>query len=142
MTTSTVRLTFPSQADYLILARLAIVGIGRVMQLDETVLADLKLAVTEACANVVRHAYDGGAGEVRITYELGSDSLSVTVEDDGGGFDPSILDNAVPLEETVTEGMGIPLIRAIADELSVETRPVGGTTVRFTKSTAQATLAS
>src|SRR3712207_8490949 len=55
---------------------------------DET-LADLKLALTEACSNSVRHAYDGGEGIVEIVYELHFDRLVIEVRDNGDGFDPS-----------------------------------------------------
>ena len=58
--TQVVRLDFPAKADYLLLARLALSGLARTLTLDEEDLADLKLAVTEACGNAVRHAYDGG----------------------------------------------------------------------------------
>src|SRR2546423_6969426 len=67
----TVRLTIPAKAEYITLGRLALVGLSRLRPLSEEVLADLKLALTEACSNSVRHAYDGGAGGmVEIVYEL------------------------------------------------------------------------
>ena len=54
-----VRLTFPARAEYLLLARLTLSGLARELPLDDELLADLKLAVTEACGNAVRHAYPG-----------------------------------------------------------------------------------
>ena len=60
MTDRVVRLTFPAKADYLLLARLTLSGLARELPLDDELLADLKLAVTEACGNAVRHAYSGG----------------------------------------------------------------------------------
>ena len=56
MIESVVRLTFPAKADYLLLARLALSGVVRHLRLEEEQVADLKLAVTEACGNAVRHA--------------------------------------------------------------------------------------
>jgi serine/threonine-protein kinase RsbW len=63
-----VRLSFPAKTDYLLLARLALSGLAREAPVDEELLADLKLAVTEACGNAVRHAYPEGAGEVCVVH--------------------------------------------------------------------------
>ena len=52
-------------------------------------MADLKLALTEAASNSVRHAYAGGEGSVEIAYELYGDRLVIEVNDDGEGFDPA-----------------------------------------------------
>src|SRR3954463_7127269 len=81
-------LTIPARAEYITLGRLALTGISRLRPLSEETLGDLKLALTEACSNSVRHAYDGNeAGIVEIVYELHADRLVVEVSDDGGGFD-------------------------------------------------------
>jgi anti-sigma regulatory factor (Ser/Thr protein kinase) len=133
MSDHVVRLTFPSKAEYLILVRLTLAGFARAVPVDDESLADLKLAATEACANAVKHAYPGGVGPVRVAIEACGGSLAVTVEDDGVGFDPVSLDERAPSAEPVTEGMGIPLIRAIADDISMTRGAAGGTVVCFTK---------
>ena len=62
-----VRLTIPAKAEYITLGRLALTAIARVRPLSEETLSDLKLALTEACTNSVRHAYrEGRAGTVEI----------------------------------------------------------------------------
>ena len=67
----TVRLTIPAKAEYITLVRLALSGLSRLRPLSEETLGDLKLAVTEACSNSVRHGYgDAGEGTVEILYEL------------------------------------------------------------------------
>src|SRR3954447_3478457 len=83
-----VRLCIPAKAEYITLGRLALTGLSRLQELSEETLADLKLALTEACSNSVRHAYrDGREGKVEILYELKPDRLAVEVLDDGPGFD-------------------------------------------------------
>src|SRR6059058_5997442 len=57
-----VRLCIPAKPEYISLGRLALTGLSRLRTLPDDVLADLKLALTEACTNSVRHAYDGGEG--------------------------------------------------------------------------------
>ena len=62
-----VRLTIPAKAEYITLCRLALAGISHLRPIAEETLHDLKLAITEACTNSVRHAYDAGnEGTVRI----------------------------------------------------------------------------
>ena len=100
--TRSVRLRVPARAEYIALARLALSGLADIVALPEELLADLKLALTEAVSNSVRHAYADGAGFVSIAYELTGDALAVEVVDDGKGFDP---DRPPPLEgEELTEG--------------------------------------
>src|SRR5438067_11986240 len=83
-----VRLTIPAKAEYITLCRLALTGISRLQELSDETLADLKLALTEACSNSVRHAYrDGREGMVEILYDLHPDRLVIEVTDDGPGFD-------------------------------------------------------
>jgi serine/threonine-protein kinase RsbW len=126
-----VRLTIPAKAEYITLGRLALTGLSRLRPLEDETLADLKLALTEACSNSVRHAYRGGEGLVQIVFELYSDRLVIEVADDGRGFDPV----AAPDEESLVEGgLGIAIIRAVADELHIDSGPSGqGSRLRFVK---------
>jgi len=128
-----VRLSVPARAEYIALARLALSGLADIVGLSEEQLADLKLALTEAVSNSVRHAYAEGAGLVSIVYELTGNALAVEVVDDGKGFDP---DRPVSLEgEELTEGgLGIAIIRSIADEFELQSQPgVRGSRLRFVK---------
>ena len=84
-----VRLTIPAKPEYITLSRLALSGLARVRAFSEDTLADLKLALTEACSNSVRHAYGDGEGHVDISFELLDDRLIVEVADDGSGFEPA-----------------------------------------------------
>jgi serine/threonine-protein kinase RsbW len=142
MADQTVRLTFPAKADYLLLARLALSGLARALPLDEESLADLKLAVTEACGNVVRHAYDTGEGSVGVAYVVQDDRLEMIVEDQGSGLvladlgvDESLEELPPPADLKPFEGgMGMAIIRAVVDELDVHDGPDGrGTVVHMTK---------
>src|SRR5262245_20138577 len=131
---ATVRLTIPARAEYITLCRLALTGIARVRELSDEVLADLRLALTEAASNSVRHAYAGDehAGVVEISYELQPDRLVIEVIDQGEGFDPAEAEG--PPEELSEGGLGIAIIRAIADEVEIGTQPNGkGSRLRFEK---------
>ena len=129
----TVRLTIPARAEYITLCRLALTGIARLRELSDELLADLKLALTEAASNSVRHAYgDADVGVVEISYQLFPDRLVIEVVDEGEGFDPVAAEgNADALSEG---GLGIAIIRAIADEVEIGAQPGGkGSRLRFEK---------
>lgn len=131
---SVVRLTFPAKADYLLLARLALSGIARGLPLDHEELADLKLAVTEACGNAVRHAYDEGEGSVGVAFVVGSNRLEMIVEDQGEGIDAQSSEPSFSDPELLEGGMGMSIIRAVVDEVDVREGSDGrGTVVHMTK---------
>jgi serine/threonine-protein kinase RsbW len=133
----TVRLTFPARAEYITLCRLALTGISRLHPLSDEVLADLKLALTEAASNSVRHAYsEDGIGVVHVVYELHPDRLVIEVMDEGGGF-PSVPGGADGPKRLSEGGLGIAIIRAIADDVEIGTQPDGkGSRLRFIKTLA------
>jgi serine/threonine-protein kinase RsbW len=128
-----VRLTIPAKAEYITLGRLALTAIARVRPLSEETLSDLKLALTEACTNSVRHAYrEERAGTVEILYQIEPDRLVVEVADDGQGFEPA--DLAGTGNGDLSEGgLGIAIIRAVSDEVEIDERESGGSRLRFVK---------
>ena len=129
----TVRLTIPAKPEYITLSRLALSGLSRVRPLAEETLADLKLALTEACSNSVRHAYDETGGHVSISFELRDDRLIVEVVDDGAGFEPEVAGTNAD-KELSEGGLGIAIIRSIADEVEIGGGPEGrGSRLRFVK---------
>jgi serine/threonine-protein kinase RsbW len=131
-----IRLTIPAKPEYITLGRLALTGIARLRPepLRQEVLGDLKLALTEACTNSVRHAYAGGEGTVQILYELHEDKLVVEVVDEGEGFEPPAEPSSALADEELSEGgLGIAIIEALADEFEIRERPQGGSFLRFVK---------
>jgi serine/threonine-protein kinase RsbW len=130
-----VRLTIPARPEYITLCRLALTGLSRLGPFSDELLADLKLALTEACSNSVRHAYVDGEGVVQIVYDLQPDRLVIEVTDEGGGFDPE--DAAGGPDDLSEGGLGIAIIRAIADEVEIGARANGtGSRLRFEKALA------
>ena len=129
MSESTVTLSFPAKADYLLLARLALGGLARRMPVDADALADLKLAVTEACGNVVRHAYaEGDGGPVAVSLVVHADRLEMIVEDQGAGMERPRADEW-EVNQLPEGGMGMAIMRAVVDELDVTAGADGRVTV-------------
>jgi serine/threonine-protein kinase RsbW len=130
----TVRLTIPARAEYIALSRLALTGLARLRPISDETLADLKLALTEATSNSVRHAYGEDGGQVEIAYQLYGDRLVIEVNDEGEGFDPADEGDVGDLENLTEGGLGIAIIRAIADDLYLSRGPKGrGSKLRFVK---------
>lgn len=130
----TIHLTIPAKPEYITLVRLALSGLSQSRELPDETLGDLKLAVTEACSNSIRHAYgDGREGSVQVVYEVHPDRLVVEVRDDGPGFsvpEPAVLDGH-GLNEG---GLGIAIIRELSDELELGPREDGqGSRLRLVK---------
>lgn len=91
---------------------------------------DLVLALDEACANVIRHAFPGGSGRISMTAELREEQVVVEVEDDGVGFDASV---PRPMPGPYdTSGRGLSIIRDVMTSVDVDSSP-GGTRVVMRK---------
>ena len=119
-----VALSIPAKAEFIVLCRLALSGLARVRSLEPEVVADLKLALTEACSNSIRHAYGGDrAGAVEVRYELAADRFTIDVTDGGQGFVPA--SEAAANGELDEGGLGIAIIRALVDELDIDSNGVG-----------------
>jgi len=131
-----VTLEIPAKAEYVVLGRLALAGLVRERRFSADAVADLKLALTEACSNSIRHAYGHVDGQVHLAFEASGDRMILTVRDEGGGFHEDDVDCpectavGVPLSEG---GMGISIIRAVVDEFRLEHPAEGGTVLTLTK---------
>jgi serine/threonine-protein kinase RsbW len=128
---STVSLVIPAKAEYLVFCRLILVGLAQARRMEAETLADMKLAVTEATSNSIRHAYEDGDGTVSIRFTLEDEAIAIEVEDEGNGFEPRA---ARPFSPNTESGMGLAIIEALTDELSFATGADGrGSVVSFRK---------
>jgi serine/threonine-protein kinase RsbW len=131
-----VQLQIPPRSDHLALVRLLVEGAARIGGvLPDRRIDDLRLAVSEACAN----AFDAQVEEssdaaITIAIELDQDAIAVTVTDHAGGF---AVEDVDPIPAATDpgrlrheRGLGIPLMRSLVDELTFT--PTGdGTSVRL-----------
>ena len=132
-----VKLDIPAKAEYVLLGRLALAGLLRSRGYSDDAVADLKLALTEACSNSVRHAYDHDDGQVHLEFTLLDDRVTIEIRDEGAGFHEDDVDcpdcAAIPGIELNGGGMGISIIRAVVDEFDLRRPDDGGTVLILTK---------
>ena len=132
-TATTVELRMAALAENVGLARLALSGVAAVAGMPLEDVADLKLAVSEACTNAVLHAYPGGGDscEIVVRYTVGAGAVTVEVVDRGVGFDPDDVTISPARHESESQ-MGLAIARAVTDELEIDSGPAG-TRVAFSK---------
>jgi anti-sigma regulatory factor (Ser/Thr protein kinase) len=114
-----IRLTLPARAENVALVRHVVAALAESLALPPKVVEDIRLAVTEACTNVVRHAYIG-SGEGPLDVEVMPDGgcLTIVVSDRGRGLQPNPGSDG--------PGLGLPLIAALADAVEIEHAPDAG----------------
>ena len=120
-----VRLDLESRPETLTLVRGMLGGIAELLAIDPELLDDLKTAVSEACNNVVLHAYAGEAGPMQVRLYFGVGRIRVAVRDSGVG----ISERATV--ERGAAGVGLSVMLALADEVQFTRPPDGGTEVEM-----------
>jgi len=130
-------LQVPSSTENLALIREFVTSVGAQAGLDESGVAQLELAVDEACANVIEHAYGHDTTkEVMVRAVFDDESLRISVIDEGRGFDPNKVQQET-VEQLVHErksgGLGIRLIKTLMDEVSYEIVPGQKNELHMTK---------
>ena len=126
-TTPEVLLTMPARAEGVGVVRQALAGMADALDFDAAVLADMKMAVSEACTNVVVHAYDDGEGTLEVDMRADESGLTIVVRDHGAGIHPRPARRDVP-----ALGLGLPLIAALSDAFELRGSAGSGTEVRMT----------
>ena len=131
-----IELEIPARAEFVALARLVVSALASSdSNLADERIDDLKLAVSEACTNAIEaHGAAGSSEQVVVRCRAGVETLEVCVEDRGHGFDPAALPDHPPVTDPdrlkYERGLGIPLIKALVDE--VQFNPTDeGTAVRL-----------
>ena len=119
-----VSLTLPSSPEYVLLARLVVAQVGRLAGFGAEDVYDLKLAVTEAATNVIRHA---AVENYQIEYRVLPRTVEITVIDTGGGFNAADLTRAPDGHG----GFGLAVIRDLVDELVLNSTRGGGTRLKM-----------
>jgi serine/threonine-protein kinase RsbW len=130
-------LQVPSSTANLALIREFVTAIGAQAGLIESEITKVELAVDEACANVIEHAYSHDATKVVIVRAVFDDeALQISVIDEGQGFDPTKIkqENVSELvHERKSGGLGLRLINSLMDEVTYDYTPGQKNELHMTK---------
>jgi anti-sigma regulatory factor (Ser/Thr protein kinase) len=122
--TAEIDLALPARAENIAIVRHAFGALGEAYDVSEQRLSDIRLAVTEACTNVVVHAYpDAEEGPLEVEAKLSGEDLVVVVRDRGKGI--------APRPDSPGLGLGLPLIASLADSVKLGHDENGHTEVRM-----------
>jgi serine/threonine-protein kinase RsbW len=125
-----VCLTLSNQPENVLLVRETLSGLAETVGVDGVELNDIRTAVTEACNNVVLHAYEGEEGPLQVELYLAPATVEVVVRDHGTGIRPHIRS-----DEEEALGIGLSIIQALAPRVEFKDVEGGGTEVRMEFST-------
>jgi len=133
----TFSLNVPSSTENLAMIRDFVSNIGCQAGFTEAEVARLALAVDEACANVIEHAYlQEVTHEVTVRAVVDDDALRFEIVDNGRHFDPAII-QPQDVEELIRQrksgGLGLRLIRTIMDDVQYRIIPGEKNELRMTK---------
>jgi anti-sigma regulatory factor (Ser/Thr protein kinase) len=121
-----ITISFPSHPKYLSVVRAVTGKMAQLFALEETLIEDIKLAVDEACTNVIKHAYRGDTSrKIILKYKITQRKLTVIIEDSGIKADLCTIQGR-DLEDVRPGGLGVHFIRRVFDVFTFDERKVKG----------------
>ena len=126
-------ITVPAAPKYLRLIRDVTARLGVSGGLEEPVINTLKLAIDEACANVIEHTYKGDTGKkIRVQYKITKEAFEAVIEDSGKKVNPELLQGR-DLDEVRPGGLGIHFIKRAFDVVAYDDKKKKGNRLRLMK---------
>jgi serine/threonine-protein kinase RsbW len=127
-----VRLHLPREVDSIPAVRRLLRCALTILHVDRQSGTDLEIALTEACANVVKHA--SGADKFEVRLDVAEDRCAIDVLDNGAGFDPVVAHGDASPTADSERGRGLFLIKALSDNVRMHSAPRSGSLIHFEKS--------
>lgn len=129
MTYETIKMEITANPAYVSIIRLTTSGIANKVGFCMDDIEDLKVAVSEACTNAIKHSSDD---RFTIIYTMIENGLTIEIIDNGNGYDTSSI-NEPDIENLKESGMGLFIIEALMDEVSIESQEGKGTSIKMIK---------
>ena len=129
MACETIKMEIASNPQYVSVIRLTTSGIANKIGFCLEDIEDIKVAVSEACTNAIKHSLDN---KFSVEYTIFENGLTITIIDSGKGYDVDSID--VPnLEEPKESGLGLFIIQSLMDEVDIKSDIDNGTIIKMTK---------
>ena len=119
----------PTNPEQVSVARLTVSAISNTIGFNVEEIEDIKIALSEACANAIRHSQKD---TFSLHFELEPGKLTIQVSDQGVGFDTNEVKEPV-IEEMKENGLGFFIIESLMDEVTIDSEVGKGTTIRMSK---------
>ncbi|GHU67586.1 histidine kinase [Clostridia bacterium] len=132
-----MKMSVPGKPEFVGTVRMTAASVASHTGFDIEAIEDIKVAVSEACNNTVVHACKSNVTEYSVEFESAETGLTITVSDEGTGYDVQTYEAPV-IGELNEGGLGIFIIRALMDEVDITSKPGTGTNIRMTKYLAKA----
>ena len=130
--TDRLKMIIPGKPEFVGTVRIAIAHAVSRAGFDIEAIEDIKVAVSEACTNIVCHSHDDPDFTYDVAMELSESKVTIMISDNGVGFGLNEYIEPVP-GESQGSGLGIFIIRALMDEVEIQSEPGAGTDIRMTK---------
>ena len=129
MDCETIKMEIPANPDYVSILRLTTSGIANKLGFSMDDIEDMKVAVSEACSNAVKHSEDN---KVIINFNLLNNGIQIEIIDNGKGYDVDSIETP-DLSNPKEGGLGLFIIQTLMDEVNIESKGNQGTTIKMTK---------
>ncbi|MFI3210843.1 MAG: ATP-binding protein [Peptostreptococcaceae bacterium] len=129
MNCENISMQITSNSELVSIIRLTVSGIANKMGFSIEDIDDIKVCISEACTNAIKHSKDT---KFKVDFNIFSNKLEIKVKDDGIGYDYNSLKNP-DFNGLKESGMGIFIIKSLMDEVSIESENKQGTTINMTK---------
>lgn len=128
----TVSLTLPNSPEFVSVARLALSGVAGRMGFNVDDIEDLKVAVSEACTNALKHGSQNQDEKYYVHYTIEKEKLIIEVCDNGKGIDIEKI-KTPDLDHPKESGLGLYIIQTLMDEVEITNRENNGASIRMIK---------
>ena len=129
MACESIKMEISANPEYVGIIRLTTSGIANKIGFSIDDIEDMKVAVSEACTNAIKHSLDN---KFSVEYTIFENGLTITIIDSGKGYDVDSID--VPnLEEPKESGLGLFIIQSLMDEVEIKSNINYGTVIKMTK---------
>jgi len=129
LTYETIKMEITANPEYVSIIRLTTSGIANKVGFCIDDIEDLKVAISEACTNAIKHSLDD---RFTIIYSMIENGLTIEIIDNGKGYDRSVVSEP-DIDNLKESGMGLFIIESLMDEVIVESQEGKGTSIKMTK---------
>ena len=129
MTYETIKMEISANPEYVSIIRLTTSGIANKVGFCLDDIEDLKVAISEACTNAIKHSLED---RFTIIYTMIEKGLTIEIIDNGKGYNTKEVSEP-DLDNLKESGMGLFIIESLMDEVNVESTEVKGTSIKMTK---------